>query len=282
MATHAASERSNSGRSDGQRSPGAKFPPGLERDSAPSFTDAPAWNFSLIPVSRAPISLQTKLQVGAVDDPLEREADEIADRVIGMPRPRGEQESPASSAAADLTPGVPEVMRGTGQPLDPMTRSFFEPRFGRDLGAVRIYADQAAARSARALNALAYTVGSKVAFSGGNYAPGTNAGRRLLAHELAHVVQQTGHHQNGSGAVRTPGLIQRKTGSDPETKEDSARFEGDKQLGDVTAGIAKLKKGDTGLPVTKLQQALVDLDYLPANAPNGTFEDPTRDALLKF
>lgn len=78
-----------------------------------------------------------------------------------------------------------------GQPLDAGTRTFMEPRFGYDFSHVRVHTDQRAAESARAVNALAYTVGQDIVFSRGQFAVGTDAGRRLLAHELTHVVQQT-------------------------------------------------------------------------------------------
>src|SRR5205085_3153068 len=70
------------------------------------------------------------------------------------------------------------------------TRTFMEPRFGHDFSRVRVHADGRAAESARSVNALAYTVGEDLVFGAGQYAPGTSAGKRLLAHELSHVVQQ--------------------------------------------------------------------------------------------
>jgi hypothetical protein len=87
---------------------------------------------------------------------------------------------------------VHEVLGSPGQPLDPATRAFMEPRFGHDFSKVRVHSDPAAATSARSVNALAYTVGSDVAFDTGRYAPHSSEGRHLLAHELAHVVQQQG------------------------------------------------------------------------------------------
>src|SRR5262249_29965020 len=83
-------------------------------------------------------------------------------------------------------------LHSLGQPLDAGTRAFMEPRFGHDFSQVRIHADERAAESARAVNALAYTVGRDVVFGEGRYEPGTSEGRRLLAHELTHVVQQQG------------------------------------------------------------------------------------------
>jgi hypothetical protein len=91
-------------------------------------------------------------------------------------------------------PLVHDALRAPGQPLDPATRAFFEPRFGHNFSDVRVHADPTAARSAATVNARAYTVGPQVAFAPGQYAPQTAAGRTLLAHELAHVVQQRTAH----------------------------------------------------------------------------------------
>ena len=98
-----------------------------------------------------------------------------------------------------VPPIVHEVLRSRGQPLDPQTRAFMEPRFGHDFSNVRVHTDARAAESASAVSALAYTVGRDVVFGAGQYAPETSAGRRLLAHELTHVVQQ---HGSSEGSVR--------------------------------------------------------------------------------
>ncbi|ODT45715.1 MAG: hypothetical protein ABS70_02495 [Nitrospira sp. SCN 59-13] len=87
---------------------------------------------------------------------------------------------------------VGEVVTSEGVPLDSGPRRFFEPRFGHNFGHVRIHTNSPAAASARALNALAYTVGHDIVFAPGRYAPQTVAGKRLLAHELTHVIQQSG------------------------------------------------------------------------------------------
>src|SRR6185437_14377403 len=87
-------------------------------------------------------------------------------------------------------PIVHDVLRSPGQPLDGATRSYFEPRFRHDFSSVRVHTDARAAESAQAVNAHAYTLGHHVAFGTGQYSPSTPGGRRLLAHELAHVVQQ--------------------------------------------------------------------------------------------
>ena len=106
-----------------------------------------------------------------------------------------ERETQSSSGVPHI---VNDVLSSPGQALDSETRNFFESRFGHDFSRVRVHTDANAANSARAVNALAYTVGRDVAFGAGQYAPQTDAGRKLLAHELTHVVQQ------GSGPSSGP------------------------------------------------------------------------------
>jgi hypothetical protein len=102
------------------------------------------------------------------------------------------QRSETGAGPSVAPPIVQDVLRSPGQPLDSTVRAFMEPRFGRDFSAVRIHSDPKAADSARAVGARGYTVGSHIVFSRDNYAPATTQGRSLLAHELMHVVQQTG------------------------------------------------------------------------------------------
>jgi hypothetical protein len=83
-----------------------------------------------------------------------------------------------------------EADRSSGKALDPATRAFFEPRFGHDLGGVRVHADQPAGDLVRRLGARAATIGRKIFFAPGEFQPGRMGGKRLLAHELTHVVQQ--------------------------------------------------------------------------------------------
>jgi hypothetical protein len=94
------------------------------------------------------------------------------------------------SAEGAIPRVVHEVLRSPGSALDAGARAYMEPRFGHDFSRVRVHTDATAARSAEAVHALAYTVGRDVVFGAGQYAPSTQAGRRLLAHELTHVVQQ--------------------------------------------------------------------------------------------
>ncbi|MFZ0064054.1 MAG: DUF4157 domain-containing protein [Pyrinomonadaceae bacterium] len=86
---------------------------------------------------------------------------------------------------------VHDVLRSPGQPLDAQTRAYMEPRFGHDFSQVRTYHDDRAAESASSVGALAYTAGKSIVFGKSQYSPGTDDGRRLMAHELAHVAQNS-------------------------------------------------------------------------------------------
>ena len=112
------------------------------------------------------------------------------------------QRASISAQPAEVVPPiVHQVLDSPGRPLDAATRDFMEPRFGHDFSGVRVHADARAAASAREVNALAYTVGKDVVFGEGQCALGLSSGRRLLAHELAHVVQQ----EAGRPALRGAG-----------------------------------------------------------------------------
>lgn len=101
------------------------------------------------------------------------------------------QRNPSNSKVTNgVPPMVHEVLRSPGQPLDAATRAFMEPRFGHDFSGVRVHTDSRAVQSAQAVNALAYTMGRDIVFGDGLYRPRTSEGNKLLAHELAHVVQQ--------------------------------------------------------------------------------------------
>jgi hypothetical protein len=107
------------------------------------------------------------------------------------------QRAASNAGPVNEVPGiVHDVLRSSGQPLETGTREFMESRFGQDFSGVRVHTDSRAAESARAVNALAYTVGRDVVFGEGKYAPQTQAGQKLMAHELTHVMQQGQQSQN--------------------------------------------------------------------------------------
>ena len=120
---------------------------------------------------------------------------------LKLPGEKKKEDEPAlqRKAVNDATvsaapPVVHETLASSGQPLDASTRTFMEARFGHDFGQVRVHTDARAAESARAVSALAYTVGRDMVFGSGQFQSQSSAGRRLIAHELTHVVQQRPEH----------------------------------------------------------------------------------------
>ena len=165
------------------------------------------------------VALQAKLRIGKSGDIYEQEADRVADAVMRMPEPQVQrqpreeeveelQAKATSGHLSEVTPNLEskiQSLKGGGQPLPESGSTYFEPRFGYDFSRVRLHTDTQAADTARALNARAFTVGQDVVFGNGEYAVGTASGKRLLAHELTHIVQQNA----GSKLTRAPILIQR-------------------------------------------------------------------------
>lgn len=195
------------------------------------------------PASGSEQLIQRKPIVGAVDDPFERQADRVAEQLMWMPVPVVQpklttsgcppcKEEPVQLRPLKITPLVQrqpveeeilqtketrdrasEVeldieariseLKGAGQPLPKSVRAFFEPRFGYDFSQVMVHADARAAELARAVKAKAFTMGRNIVFGAGRYSPGTSSGKKLLAHELTHMVQQkvTGNKLQSSPEV---------------------------------------------------------------------------------
>lgn len=186
-------------------------------------------------------ALQAKLRIGQPGDIYEQETDRVAEQVMRMPEPQVSNETKVSNPAENNSlqrkcPGcnkgikiekeeeeenlqkkeasgsthevTPELessisaARSGGQPMPESVRAFFEPRFGHDFSGVRVHTDSKAAEAAQAVDARAYTVGRDVVFGTGQYDPGTREGRRLLVHELTHVIQQ---QTTGPRLARVPG-----------------------------------------------------------------------------
>ena len=170
--------------------------------------------------------LQAKLRINEPGDVYEQEADQVAEQVMRIPDavvtksihdPRSQLVRRRATSVGTGVTEAPSIVhdvwnsRSPGQPLDAAMRAFFEPRFGHDFGNVRVHVDDNARESARAVDALAYTVGRDVVFASGQYAPAAPAGRKLIAHELSHVVQQR--------SAGTEHRLQRATGNEPATTE---------------------------------------------------------------
>ena len=194
-------------------------PAGFEARSGASAITSPSSDVDRMMAAHAnpSNSIQAKLKTSTPGDAFEREAERVADQVVHLPEHQlqrhcgsksncpSEREQPTlgkeqlqtksagqNELRGDAPPIVNEVLRSSGRPLDANTRDFMESRFGYDFSGVRLHTDAKAAKSAQAVNANAYTVGRHIALAEGQYAPQTLAGRQLLAHELTHVVHQTG------------------------------------------------------------------------------------------
>lgn len=157
-------------------------------------------------------AIQAKLKIGQPNDPLELEADRVADQILRMKEP-GSHTSDSNVTEANNTPK--QILKktnpnnatsdssvsnnfisglGPGYPLNTQTREFMEPRFGHDFSQVRVHTNAHAAQTARTINARAFTHGSNIVFGAGQYQSQTTEGKRLLAHELTHVKQQKNAH----------------------------------------------------------------------------------------
>jgi hypothetical protein len=217
----------------------------------------------------SPPLVQPKLSVGQVNDPLEHEADRIADQVMRMPDAAVAVMNSATTAGmvqrvcagcdeevqrkSDGGPGAagrpaalatePAIRSlASGIPLPASERAFFEPRFGRDFSNVRLHADSAAGSATQSIDARAFTLGGDIAFAPGEYAPGTTKGRRLLAHELTHVVQQA-DTPTAWRVMRTPypGCDRRTTGlDDADARIDRARAEALRIMATARAAFPRL------------------------------------------
>lgn len=282
---------------------------------------------------------QAKLSVSEPGDPLEREADHVADTVMRMPQPGTANHGPAARQAVSVqrapalneegtqrlsmwstdrsAPLAPEwfddepaalshVARRAsstdtpthrpgmsleaeldklphgGAALSREERQFFEPRFGNDFGDVRIHADAHADRLARTVNAEAFTVGSHIAFRSERYAPRSESGRRLLAHELTHVVQQTGARPT------VPRQLQRTLGDGHDLT--APRFSGNLTLEAAFDNERLVRRGATGEPVRLIQESLREMGYalplsmsrlLPGRM-DGDFGPETEAAVTQF
>jgi hypothetical protein len=186
---------------------------------------------------RMPVRVESTLRAMRSPDPApprhlldrsEREADRVAEHVLhmrvplGQPRPlhaatagSGEGRRATEGRLTGIDASAEHIVTGAhaddGQPLDAPTRAFMERRFGHDFARVRIHTDRRSADAARGLAARAFTVGDDVFFARGQYSPQTSSGRALLAHELAHVVQQ---RPPGMLAIQTsPWDVRRPTAS---------------------------------------------------------------------
>lgn len=163
--------------------------------------------------------LQSKLTIGASNDSLEIEADRVADQVLAAPAnstishssPRIQRFKGQATGQSMAHASVDRVLSSPGRPLETSLQEDMGQRFGHDFSHVRVHTGAEADRSAQDVNANAYTVGQDIVFGAGRFEPETNAGRRLIAHELTHVVQQNQKNHAMKGIYGS--LIQRERAS---------------------------------------------------------------------
>ncbi|MGB9940943.1 eCIS core domain-containing protein [Methanosarcina sp.] len=251
-------------------------------------------------------ALQAKLTIGQPGDIYEQEADQVAEQVMRMPtspsaamgqatiqrqtlkRDEVTQIKPLASTITPLVQRAPSNSMksfepGTnfesklnissgGIPLPASTRAFMEPRFGADFNGVRLHMDSQAEQLNRSISAQAFTLGQDI-FLGGSWNDlESNTGKKLLAHELTHTIQQSSGQVTG---------LQRTIGEGHDLK--SSRFAGDPILEACYDDKARLTRGSQGRSVAKIQQALMDLGYdLGPKGADGNYGLMTWNAVKQF
>jgi hypothetical protein len=141
---------------------------------------------------RLPLGEEAALEEESVEEKVAMEKEPMGERILLKKKTFGE-----TPGVTPMLAGQIKSLRGGGRPLSKSLRSFFEPRFERDFSDVRIHTDSKAAQLARSIGARAFTLGRNIIFSEGEYSPETSSGKRLLAHELTHFVQQKDDLRSG-------------------------------------------------------------------------------------
>ena len=258
-----------------------------------------------IPVSPAAGAIQTELKISEPGDEYEREADRVADEVMsmsdaevaqrveaggidGMYSERKEEQAlqrqlveeelqakpkygETSTVARNLESRI-NSMRSGGQPLHPAACGFFEPRFGHDFSSVRVHTDSSAAEAAKSLNSKAFTIGQDIAFDSGRYSPDSRTGRSLLAHELTHVVQQTGadgkridRSRDGFDLNGVQPIIQRDLAIEPPRPAAVGRVLTPQQMTDAIAFNNRvLGSIANGADIIRMIRDVIGISPLPA------------------
>lgn len=249
---------------------------------------------------------QPKYTVNKTDDVFEQEADSMADKVMRMKangnesdffKPakisavqrkcehceeedkiqRKENSEDSLSSGKDLDGYIGNLNSG-GNRLTNRAKDFFEPRFGYDFSNVKIHNDSVAAKSAQSINALAYTSGNNIVFSENQYSPETDSGKRLLAHELTHVIQQ-----NPLTKSKNPNQVQRKPGDNHDLT--AVDLSGDPVLEKTfdNEAIVGRSSNSFGEHVRRIQSALIQLGIeLPLFGADGQFGSETEKGVKEF
>jgi peptidoglycan hydrolase-like protein with peptidoglycan-binding domain len=256
---------------------------------------------------------ESDVRISDPTDAHEQEAERVAEAIARRPRSDESREDTRQNAvrstggtATSTTEGPFEAVRTGGRSLPDSTREFFEGQFGADLSDVRVHTGSNADVAAQSIDAEAFTVGSDVVFASGNYRPETSSGRRLLAHELTHVVQNRPGQRAATATVRrqvatggqpvaigsgATGALgpdslhggSGSTGSPGQSDLSSPRFAGNETLESVLDDRKLLRRGDRGEAVRRVQRALVDAGhYLTDHGVDGIYGPETAAAVEAF
>jgi hypothetical protein len=196
------------------------------------------YNFGQLLIHPPREAIDKKTTIGQPGDQYEQKADRISQQVIRNQPPQGILQSARSDhlKQSAMPSVVREAVSSPGQPLGSLARGFMEARFRHDFSKVRIHTGPKAADSAQAIGAAAYTVGNDIVFGPGGFAPETHDGRQLIAHELTHVLQQSGTDSN-LGIQRQPQGAEARGGPGPVTRE----------TGDVSVYVGKTVTAEAAL-----------------------------------
>lgn len=243
------------------------------------------YNYCNMPVFSPANIVQAKLSVNAPGDKYEQEADAIAETVSQTST--GSSAQPVTNNSSQPVPPKEEAngkvsshlnnkienSKGSGNSIDGDTQALMSNRLGADFSSVKIHSDDKSQAMNHQLNAKAFTTGEDIYFNEGEYNPASSAGKKLLAHELVHVVQQR--------KARSINAVQRAMGDGHDLQ--SPRFAGNLKLEDAfdPAGPA-IKSGDTGMHVRIIQQALVDAGEILPSGVDGDFRTETEAAIKSF
>ncbi len=246
--------------------------------------------------------LQTKLSIGASNDPLEQEADRVADQVLTAPAhsivsgatPSIQRFTGQSTGDAGTAPAsVDRVLSGSGRPLDPALQQDMGRRFGHDFSQVRVHTGGDAGQSARDVNAHAYTVGHNIVFGSGRFAPESQEGRRLIAHELVHTVQQPEGVRRKPFSNRPSGAsipIDYEMIADPTERMEMMRADYEKyrwknalerlktgELDDTDLGYESLKNRLTGLKTSETSDLISKIKAFQAQRDKDIIDPNVKD-----
>ena len=232
-------------------------------------------------------ALQTKIRM----QPLEEQEEETAQPKLRM-QPLEEEEMMQAKAKTGGGYASPEVTnrinstKGNGRPLSSQTNQFMNKAFGANFSDVKIHTGNHATQMNQVLGARAFTHDNNIYFNDGEYKPKSTNGKRLLAHELTHTIQQKNIlNKRGSGSIFRETLKENPPVEAVPTLTNS-RFVGNRVLKQILSGrISQLSSRHNGRrgAVSKVQQALVDLGFeLPMYMVDGKFGDETEEALRQF